>query len=127
MLPYNFYEEVIDKIKRKHKDMHNFKILCIARPINKKQEALLFDIVEFISSITGADVRTQSGSISEDVSALMSAPIVIGSVGSFWIWPVLLSNVPKEIYVPIFGQNNAYHFFKSLDRKITLEDKSLGF
>src|SRR5574343_95112 len=125
VLPYNFYEEVVDKIKRKHKDLHNFKILCIARPINKKQEALLFDIVEFISSITGADVRTQSGSISEDVSALMSAPIVIGSVGSFWIWPVLLSNIPKEIYVPVFGQNNAYHFFKSLDRKITLEDKSL--
>jgi hypothetical protein len=108
ILPFSFYEKVLSSIKNKHGSLVNSKILCVARPINAAQNKIFGDIVLHVSELTGAEVTVQSGSVSEDIQAIMSASIVIGSIGSFWIWPALLSNITKEIYMPIFGQNKVY-------------------
>ncbi len=123
VLPLSYYKNVLEKIKKRHGSLKNFKILCISRPMNKLQEKIFKDLVDYISLITGAHVETQSGSVTEDISALMAGSIIIGSVGSFWIWPVLLSSVCNEIYVPIFGQNLAYNFFKTSNNSLKITAK----
>lgn len=108
-LPFSYYESVFQQIPKKMAE----SILLIARPVGQYQIKFLQDLQKFIEKLRGGPiVQVQTGSITEDVLAIMQCHTLVGSIGSFWVWPVLLSPVCKVIYVPLFGQNYVYHFFE---------------
>jgi hypothetical protein len=116
ILPLSFYRRCINKIKKTHGTLVNKKILIIGRPLDDLQTKIFNDICNYVKLLTGSKyVKTQSGSVSEDMIAIMKCKILICAVSSFWVWPSYLSMSNNEIHVPIFGQTKVYKFDKYID------------
>ena len=116
VLPFSFYDDVFKVIKKEHGPTDLFKILLIGRTIDSFQEKILDDLTEYIKKVSSSsDVRKQTGSVTEDMTAIMESPILIGSTSSFWCWPSFLSNICTEVHIPVFGQTNIYHYFDEPD------------
>ena len=121
VLPFSFYDDVFKVIKKQHGSTCNFKILLIGRTIDSFQEKVLEDLTQFIRKVSGSkDVNKQTGTVTEDMTAIMSSPILIGSTSSFWCWPSFLSNICTEIHIPVFGQTHIYHYFEGPDAIIKI-------
>ena len=101
VLPMSFYVKAFKKIKNKK------KVIIVSFPEDNFQKEYLntlrdtlYDHFDDIKKII-----LQSKSISSDMITFMHAPTFVGSVGSFWFWPVFLSSQIREIHIPLFGQN----------------------
>ena len=113
VLPFSFYKDCFASIKKTY-DTSKFKILLIGRPINDFQKKIFMDIQKYITLLSGSKkVMAQSGTMTEDLVALMQSRILIASTSSFWFWPSFLSLNSRRVYIPIFGQTNMYYYFSN--------------
>jgi len=86
--------------------------MIIGRPLDELQHIIFNDICYYIKTLTGSPyVMSQSGTISEDMTAIMSCKILISAVSSFAFWPSYLG-MTNEVHIPVFGQNKIYKFDK---------------
>lgn len=126
ILPISFYKNAIKTIQRKHGSLVNKKILIIGRPLTEAQKTIFNDIKECIKHESSSKyVYTQTGTISEDMTAMMSSKIMICAVSTFWFWPAYLSQTCNELHVPIFGQTKAYRFFNNIGSDFLKETRNL--
>jgi len=133
VMPLSYFNDAINHIfkykeykeYKGYKSHKSLKIAVVSRPINDFQKGVLGNIVSFIECKTNSKVHVQSGSITEDILTIMSSDVVIGSVGSFWVWPALLSPVVKKIILPTFGHNHRYEIKNKIkfDNKVILPIK----
>lgn len=107
VLPFSFYEKVFDKIEKSGSLMEN--VILVSMPIDDFQKDLLKKLKKFLlTKYKGIKkIRLQSKDLTSDMITLMKAPIAVHSVGSFPFWPMFLSDIVKEIHVPIFGQTRS--------------------
>ncbi len=113
ILPLSFYRDAIIKIQELHGSLEKTKIVIIGRPLTDVQKKIMTDIHNYVETLTkNKTIILQSGTISEDMLAIMNSRVLICAVSSFWFWPSYLSLTNNEIHCPIFGQNKAYQFDK---------------
>lgn len=109
LLPLSFYKQVLVAIQVKTK----VKSICIvSKPIDDTQHIILNNIQSYVFNLTNVMPILQINSIEKDYITFMSTPVFIASTSSFWMWPVFLSSVLKEIHFPIFGQTLYMGFTK---------------
>ena len=107
--PLSFYVDAMKSITSfRSKTVHEIRTVAIlARVTDKDQQEMLSAIVRLIKSMLTADsdqIQFQifdANSVDEDFKILLKAKIVIGSVGSFFVMPCVLSHV-AVVHVPWF-------------------------
>ena len=113
ILPLSFYRDVIVNLQTLHGSLEKCRIVVIGRPLTDIQSKIIDDVYNYVVKLTGSkNVVLQSGTISEDMLAIMNSRILVCAVSSFWFWPSYLSLVNNEIHCPMFGQCKAYQFDK---------------
>jgi GR25 family glycosyltransferase involved in LPS biosynthesis len=102
VLPFSFYKKVFDEILKNGQPMSS--VILVAKPVNDFDKEILEKLQTFLlvnySKVN--KVIIQSNSISDDIITLMSAPIAVHSVSSFPFWPIFLSDIVKDVYIPTF-------------------------
>lgn len=117
VLPFSFYRDCFKSLNASY-NVSKFNILIIARPINEFQKKVFKDIVKYIKQLSGSKrVKSQTGTMTEDLTAIMKSKLLIASTSSFWFWPSFLSYNSERVYIPVFGQSHLYYYFA--DKKNT--------
>lgn len=119
-LPRSFYKRAVaNALAETRSERKSASVVLIGRPISRLQYEMIMDVADVISALND-DVRPKIvtyGSVSDDMTTLMSSTSVVASTSTFWFWPCFASNVTTSLHVPMWGQNLVYNFFSNATAK----------